>query len=288
LVSGKNFTVVIDASKARDLGGNGLKGGDHTFSFTTMTPGKGGVRGKAVYPAGEPVQGAKIEVLRSGTKIGERTTDAKGAFEILDLDPGTYILRGSKDGGQQYDAEVNVSAGKIASVTIPFERAPPIAPTPDWVPWLVVGLVLAIILLVLFALMRRRKPRGEGTEEEEEERGPGEGPKERLKGVVEKEATRAVTPILKVKSETPNMATVGWESYPNDEGYIIYHSTDGRKYERIAELQKGVSSFTHKHMVPGSEHWYRMSILYSTGKESPMSKPVVCEAREDGQENEKL
>jgi hypothetical protein len=104
------------------------------------------------------------------------------------------------------------------------------------------------------------------------------------------EVVRSSVPILKLKSETPNMVTVEWERYPGDDAYLIYHSIDGRVFEKVAHLKKSVSSFTHKHFAPSKTHWYRMAILYSTGKESLMSKPVKCEARggEDSSREETL
>jgi WD40 repeat protein len=306
LASGRTYIVTVDASKAKDLGGNSLKGGDYAFTFTTLMPGKGGVRGTVMDEKNAPVQGANVVILKSGTKIGERTTDSQGKFEFLDLDPGAYTLRASKGGSEPTEKGVNITSGNIGSVQIVIQIGGAIAnQLPDWTVWLVVGLVLVIILMVLFAMMRQRRRPEKGQEEEEKvegkeekgeesegeegpetEKGFGEEPEEKLEGVATKpdEVVRSSVPILKLKSETPNMVTVEWESYPNDDAYSIYHSTDGRVFEKIAQLKNNVSSFTHKHLAPGKTHWYRLAILYSTGNESPMSKPVKCDGKQEKEE----
>lgn len=65
-----------------------------------------------------------------------------------------------------------------------------------------------------------------------------------------------------------------WEQFPPDEGYVIYYSTDGQNYERIAELGCVQTAFRHKDPLSGNRHYYRIAAKKRQGEEQTASELI--------------
>jgi TonB family protein len=67
--------------------------------------------------ADEPVPGATVTAVASDGAARSATTDASGRFRFEGLAPGSYALRTAADGFEPFDAQEEVAAGEMTSVT---------------------------------------------------------------------------------------------------------------------------------------------------------------------------
>lgn len=92
-------------------GGSAPANVDETFNdFETPAPqdGKGLLRGVVIDASITPLADAKVTIKSTGA---ETTTNENGAFQFIDLDPGTYFLDITKVGYNKVQAQGTVVAG---------------------------------------------------------------------------------------------------------------------------------------------------------------------------------
>jgi fibronectin type 3 domain-containing protein len=65
-----------------------------------------------------------------------------------------------------------------------------------------------------------------------------------------------------------------WDVFESDNGYVIYHSTDGKNYKKLVHLGKGSSKYLHTGLKPGETHYYKLAVIDTDGTESPPSPPI--------------
>ncbi len=98
--------------------------GDDIFQEpTNVKSGKGVIRGIVIDPSITPVPDAKVVVKDTGL---EAMTDANGAFQFVDLDPGSYFMTISKVGWNQIQATAQVEANvlKPEIIKVQLEKLP--------------------------------------------------------------------------------------------------------------------------------------------------------------------
>ncbi len=81
--------------------------------------GTGVVSGRVLDPAGAPVAGAAVRLLRAeGTPLRATTTDAAGAFRIAEVPAGRWRLRAERLGFAPSETEVRLGGGETRSVEL--------------------------------------------------------------------------------------------------------------------------------------------------------------------------
>jgi hypothetical protein len=269
---------ILVVSSFEDAAGNQ---GTHIFEFTTsgVTPGKGNVRIQVRDPDRKPVPSAVVLLSRNGTSPKQEIADGAGEALYLDLEAGQYQVSAQKEGYVSNTVNFAVLVGNETLITItltPVKAEPPPIVSPAVLA--VVAFLIILALVVGFLLPRRRRA-APNQEHISEKAKPVPGKAKRSK-------SETAAPTLKVSpSKTPGAVKLEWESFPNDEGYVIYHkSTESgadppkaADLEKLIALPKGSASYVHEGLGAGSEHWYSLAISYGTGGESPRSKPVGAE-----------
>ena len=79
--------------------------------------------GRVVEPDGTPVEGVVIQFLEDGTVVGATNSDSGGRFREL-IDPGTYQVKGTKRGYEEWLSELTVAPGQVINTTITIEPIP--------------------------------------------------------------------------------------------------------------------------------------------------------------------
>jgi hypothetical protein len=95
------------SGKEKD-GQDGFEIPEDTFEDTDVGSGKGLIRGIVLSLTLVPVEGAKVTVV--GLNL-TKETDAKGAFQFPDVEPGTYFVTADKPGWTSVQQSVDVVAG---------------------------------------------------------------------------------------------------------------------------------------------------------------------------------
>ncbi len=90
-----------------------------TFAQGTLT---GGITGKVTDPQGASLPNAAVSATNAGTNKETTTTaDADGGFRVVNLDPGTYIVKVSVSGFADFiQDKVVVEVGQLTNLTIPM------------------------------------------------------------------------------------------------------------------------------------------------------------------------
>lgn len=123
----------------------------------------GTVLGRVTDKGGNPVQGAKVEMIDStGSTIGEILTNTSGDFRFDEVPPGVYSIVASKDGfkeTRQQDITVQEGENHMNLVLEPHKTTP----IEDfW--WVIVVVATVIIVFLVLLLARRRKASADGDE----------------------------------------------------------------------------------------------------------------------------
>ena len=89
------------------------------FATPELAAGKGGILGLLIDDIYRPIPGALLLVEGQGLTA---TTDERGQFSFVDLEPGSYVLLPSAERHEAAPANVDVSAGEYAEVEVPARR----------------------------------------------------------------------------------------------------------------------------------------------------------------------
>jgi hypothetical protein len=204
---------------------------------------------------------------------------------FADLDPDSYEVKASKPGYRTASRNVAVAAGEERPVVLNLSSEPATAGAQLETAVLVLGLLFAALLaaVVGVVLARRRRPPPKDGGARVERRTPAAKTERR------KDKPAGGAPTLRTgTSKIPGSVKLEWDSFPNDEGYVLFHLADGEVTKggppkapalgRLVELPKGTGSYVHEELDEGSEHWYSLALRYATGGESPRSKPISATA----------
>lgn len=79
-------------------------------------------------------------------------------------------------------------------------------------------------------------------------------------------AERAIVKVQSIVVEVPTAKVVlTWDdNSDNEAGFIIERSTDGRAFQRVAEVAANVTTFTDAGLGPGT-YWYRVRAYVVSG-----------------------
>ncbi len=104
------------------------------FEEAPTTSGKGIIRGVVVDESIIPLEGAKVRNQQTGEEV---FTNAQGAFQMVDLEPGSYFLHVSKPGytGIQASAMVEADVPKPDIIRIQLAFDPGTVPTFEQMVW---------------------------------------------------------------------------------------------------------------------------------------------------------
>ena len=80
---------------------------------------RGSMAGSVADSTGGAVPGADVKIVNKGTGLTRNVpTGGAGDFSFPDLDPGIYTVTATKTGFQVFTQEIEVAAGKVASLPI--------------------------------------------------------------------------------------------------------------------------------------------------------------------------
>jgi len=83
----------------------------------------GTLRGQVIDPSGASVPNASVKLTNPNAEISTRTTDANGAFEIANLQPGNYNLAVSVTGFATKEQTLQITAGQILQLAVSLDVA---------------------------------------------------------------------------------------------------------------------------------------------------------------------
>lgn len=139
------------------------------FKTSPQTPTKGEASGTVVDEDGDPIPGARVELMVGETKIDETHSDDFGMFTFLHLDDGIYTIVISKPSYPTITREVVISDG--SSVQIPSLILKEIEDdsTGESLPWTMILIAVSIMIAVAGSaiLMMKRSKKSKETGKEE-------------------------------------------------------------------------------------------------------------------------
>ncbi|MFQ6106763.1 MAG: carboxypeptidase regulatory-like domain-containing protein [Thermoplasmata archaeon] len=146
--------------KVEAYDGYELSGNSTTSEFTTVSA-TGTITGTVLDDSNdEPIQGVTVELLDSNDDVVETdVTNLNGQFEFTDVDFGTYSVRVTKSGYEDYtETGVEISSSNPdEDLTIRLKKT--VAPPIDWMLILIPLIIIIIIVVILLVLlMKRKKP----------------------------------------------------------------------------------------------------------------------------------
>jgi RNA polymerase subunit RPABC4/transcription elongation factor Spt4 len=101
-------------------------------------------------PDGTPVAGAVIQFFADGVVVGATNSDGEGRFREL-IDPGTYEVRATIRGYEEWLSELTVEPGQVIDATITLEPIPE-DEDEDELPVEAIGAAAFILLAVVISV----------------------------------------------------------------------------------------------------------------------------------------
>jgi len=254
-----NGSIAVSQDGIRlDGNGDGIAGDNYVLAFSVVSPiiPLGSIEGRTVDAQGNSVPSVDIVVTLNGTSVRNATSGAGGEFAILDLPDGRYHVKASKGMFSSVELDVDVQAGKVSTIKIimQFRSDPGIV---GYAALAIVGLVLAVAIVYGLRDILKGKLILFAKKEEDDGETKAEKKAKRKEKVVE-------TTGLKARAVDPTSVTLEWETV-ECKGYSLYYSTDGKRFEHLVEVPKGMSSYTHEEIKAKGKISYRIDVR-STGK----------------------
>jgi hypothetical protein len=269
-----NYTFILDASRVRsrdgialDGDGDSKSGGDFVlrFSHKPAAPPKGNLIVIVTDTQPVPLPGARV-TLKAGDKlINDSLTDQVGRLEFIGLPPGLYYVNASKAGFADGGKAVLVTAGDTVSVDV--QLAPSITANPAFIAGAAVMFVLMIVMMIYGYVHSRRRAK------------PKEGDDEPVLA-----ARDFPLALAGAQGKLAGEADLRWEVSNADTGYVLMSSRDGKKWEDLVDVPKGIDSFTVDGLAAGTHH-FRIRARLMGGKPVE-SEPVKVKLEKGGKKAE--
>jgi hypothetical protein len=138
------------------------------FKASTQTPSKGEASGTVVDEDGNPIPGARVELMDGDTKVDETYSDDFGEFTFLNLDDGIYTLVISEPRYPTITMEVVISGGSAVQIPSLILKEIDDDGTGKYFPWMTVLIITSVMLAVggsaILIMKRHRKSTEAGKE----------------------------------------------------------------------------------------------------------------------------
>jgi uncharacterized membrane protein len=145
-----------------------ITAGKQSFTNFTLQLTRSSFRGTILDENGDALEGATIRLINSqGDEVGTATTNSTGGFRFGDLNFGSYTIKVTKDGYEEYSDTVVINSFQ-EKVLDPIGLEKSDGGFPLWLIAVII-VIIFVIILVLFLLLRSKKE-GEETPEEGESR----------------------------------------------------------------------------------------------------------------------
>jgi uncharacterized membrane protein len=144
-----------------------ITAGKQSFANFTLQLTRSSFRGTILDENGDALEGATIRLINSqGDEIGTTTTNSTGGFRFADLNFGSYTIKVTKDGYEEYSDTVVINSFQEKILDpIGLERSD--GGFPLWLIAVIIIIVVVIVLLLIYFLTRKKD---EETPEEGESR----------------------------------------------------------------------------------------------------------------------
>jgi len=249
-----SYVIVVDATYAMsqdgirlDGNGDGTPGDNYTLIFSVIPPPvqNGSIAGITRDIRGNAIPFVEIRLSRNGTPILNTTSGFSGEFEITNLEPGRYHLEASKEMFRSVAVDIDVYPGKPSYVILTLEFKNDVS-IEGYAAFIAVSIILMIA--VGYALRENLKGRFSLFKKKIKKR---------------RKETHQARKGVELTGKALDHSTVLLEWDPVDcEGYSLYISKDGKRFEHLVEIPKRMKSYIHEKLKPGSTIWYRLDTRY--------------------------
>jgi hypothetical protein len=133
-----------------------ITAGEQNVTDFTLVITRSSISGTVQDENGDPVEGATVKLFNSeNVEIGTATTNSTGGFVFEDLNFGSYTVKVTKEGYDEYSEQVNIISFDPV-VMDPIELKKSEEPFPLWIIIVIVIIVVVIILLLLYFMTRKK------------------------------------------------------------------------------------------------------------------------------------
>jgi len=254
-----NYSLTLNASRVHDaqgvqLDGDGdsMPGGDFVlkFSLRPAPPPRGNLIVQVTNANGIPLPGARVILELNGTIVNDSKADQVGRAELIGLKPGLYKVTAERNGYFSQTKNVVVPAGDTAGVEFKLEPTEP--PNPAFIAGAALLFALMVAMMFYGYIHSRRRDR------------------DKAAAMVDQEPVLAARDIALVLTAEPGKAKgevdVKWDVSNADTGYVLESSKDGKKWQDMLDVPKGIDTFTLDGLAAGSTLHLRLRCRLMGGK----------------------